>query len=416
MSLSRRRQLKAKRRSTNIGGRSNGSTSWRPETIMAFDLSKTFSTFSKLQKQFAGLRQVTVSRSSSARSLYAVSGALFLAGAGIAYISSPKASVTTEDAYLKADNTTVAPRIRGLVAEILVHDNQSVRAGDPLVQIEPEEFDARVAAATADLLSAQAGVDAVKAALAGLDAEEQLAAANVRAAESSIQSADAQNSKASGDRKRYDRLVITGTASQRDADQYRAAAATAQSEADRTRAALDVSKSQVSVTQARRPLLRAQLAQAEAAAAKAKAALDLARQDRAHTLIRAPIDGVVGNRQAQAGDYVQPGTRLLTLVPVHAVYALAFFKETQTGRMTPGQEAIVEVDAFSELKLKGKVESLAPGSGSEFALLPFEPGTGNFTKIVQRIPVRIILEPGQPDLSNLRPGLSATVTVALKQK
>ena len=363
-----------------------------------------------------GLQQVEDRSSSSARSLYAVSGAIALVVAGSAYISSPTSSVTTEDAYLKADNTTVAPRVRGLVTKILVRDNQSVRAGAPLVRIDSEEFDARVASAAADFLSAGAGVDAAKAALASLDAEEKLVAANVRAAASAIQSADAQNKKASADQNRYDRLVTTGTASQRDADQYRAAAVTAHAEADRTRAALDVSESQAFVTRARRPLLKAQLAQAEAAAARAKAALDLARQDQRHTLITAPIDGVVGNRQAQVGDYVQPGTRLLTLVPVHALYALAFFKETQTDRMTPGQETIVEVDAFPVLKLKGEVESLAPGSGSEFALLPFEPGTGNFTKIVQRVPVRIALRPGQPGLSKLRPGLSAAVTVALKEK
>lgn len=403
---------------------------------MSFALSKTIWPFSnsRLWKSNSSKRRKSLSRSverfdsaaglqrfedrppSSARSLYAVSGAIALVIAGSAYIILPKSSVTTEDAYLKADNTTVAPRIRGLVTKIYVRDNQSVRAGAPLMRIDSEEFDARVASAEANLLSARAGVDAAKAGLVSLDAEEQLVAANVRAAESTIQSADAQNKKASADQKRYDRLVTSGTASQRDADQYRAAAITAQAEAERSRAALDVSESQASVTRARRPLLVAQLAQAEAAVVSAKAALDLARQDQAHTLITAPIDGVVANRQAQAGDYVQPGTRLLTLVPIHALYALAFFKETQTDRMTPGQETIVEVDAFPELKLKGEVESLAPGSGSEFALLPFEPGTGNFTKIVQRVPVRIKLKPGQPGLSKLRLGLSATVTVALKEK
>ena len=234
-----------------------------------------------------GLQQVE-DRSSSARSLCAVSGAIALVVAGSAYISSPTSSVTTEDAYLKADNTTVAPRVRGLVTEIFVHDNQSVRAGAPLVRIDSEEFDARVASAAADFLSAGAGIDAAKAALASLDAEEKLVAANVRAAASAIQSADAQNKKASADQNRYDRLVTTGTASQRDADQHRAAAVTAQAEADRARAALDVSESQAFVTRARRPLLKAQLVQAEAAVARAKAALDLARQDQRHTLIAAP--------------------------------------------------------------------------------------------------------------------------------
>jgi len=215
--------------------------------------------------------------SSSRNSLCAAGAALVLAMAGTTYIAIPKSSVTTDDAYLKADNTTVASRVRGLAAKVLVHDNQAVKAGDPLVRIESEEFDARVASAAADLRGAEAGVEAVKAALISLDAEEQLALANIRAAESSIRSADAQSRKASADQQRYDKLILTGTASQRDADLYRTAAVTAQSESDRARATLDVNRSHASVTRARRPLLIAQLAQSEAAVARAKAALDLAR-------------------------------------------------------------------------------------------------------------------------------------------
>jgi membrane fusion protein (multidrug efflux system) len=142
-------------------------------------------------------------------------------------------------------------------------------------------------------------------------------------------------------------------------------------------------------------------------------AVDLARQDQRHTLILAPIDGIVGNRQVQQGDYVQPGSRLLTLVPAHALYVTANFKETQTGRMRPGQHATVRVDATSSAPLAGVVESLAPGSGSQFALLPFEPGTGNFTKIVQRVPVRIRFDVPPTELEALRPGLSVTAKVAL---
>jgi membrane fusion protein, multidrug efflux system len=142
-------------------------------------------------------------------------------------------------------------------------------------------------------------------------------------------------------------------------------------------------------------------------------ALDLARQDQGHSLVRAAIDGVVADRKVEPGDYVQPGTRLLTIVPLGAVYVTANFKETQTARMTVGQPAAIKVDALPGVELKGRVESFAPGSGSQFSLLPFEPGTGNFTKIVQRVPVRIRLDPGQPGLERLRPGLSTTVKVKL---
>ena len=160
--------------------------------------------------------------------------------------------------------------------------------------------------------------------------------------------------------------------------------------------------------------MEATLAKAQANVARAGAALDLALQDQRHALIVAPIDGVVGNRQAQPGDYVQPGTRLLTLVPLKAVYVTANFKETQTVRMQPGQRATISVDALTGDDLSGTVESFAPGSGSTFSLLPFEPGTGNFTKIVQRVPVRIRFDPNQPGVARLRPGLSVTARVALK--
>jgi membrane fusion protein (multidrug efflux system) len=140
----------------------------------------------------------------------------------------------------------------------------------------------------------------------------------------------------------------------------------------------------------------------------------LAQQNLAHTVIRAPVDGVVGDRQAQIGEYVQPGTQLLTVVPLATLYVEANFKETQTARMLPGQRARITIDALSGETLDGEVESFAPGSGSEFSLLPFEPATGNFTRIVQRVPVRIRLLPNQPDIARLRPGLSADVTVTLK--
>jgi membrane fusion protein (multidrug efflux system) len=159
--------------------------------------------------------------------------------------------------------------------------------------------------------------------------------------------------------------------------------------------------------------LAAGQAQAQAGLARARATLDLARQDQAHAVIRAPMAGVVGDRQVEVGDYVQPGTRLLTLVPVHALYVTANFKETQVSRMLVGQKAVVRVDALPGRSLTGRVESFAPGSGSQFSLLPFEPGTGNFTKIVQRVPVRIALDRGQNGLAHLRPGLSSTVTVKL---
>ena len=203
----------------------------------------------------------------SRKTLLAVGSAVVLAAAGAAYIAMPKASVSTDAAYVEADSSVVAPRVKGLVAEVLVRHNQAVHRGDPLVRIDPEEFDARVASAAADLQNAQAQVLAAQAALAALAPEEQLAASNVRAASAVIRSADAQNDRAQGDRQRYDRLVADGAVSRRDADTYKAAAISAESDAAKTRAQLDVSRNQVAVTAARRATLAAGLAQASAAAA-----------------------------------------------------------------------------------------------------------------------------------------------------
>ncbi|WP_426688018.1 HlyD family secretion protein [Rhodanobacter ginsengiterrae] len=339
--------------------------------------------------------------------------AAVIAIGGALWIAAPKRSVSTDNAYLQADSSIVAPKVRGLVAAVLVRHDQQVRRGDPLVRIDAEEFDARVASAAAALQNARASVAAAQAALITLDAQERLAGASMRAAQTSIRSSDAQQKQAEADRRRYDALIASGAVSRSAAEQFRTAAITAQANAEHSRAQFAVSRDAASVTHASRLTLQANLAQAEAGVATAEAALDLARQDQTNTLVRAPIDGVVGDRQVEPGDYVQPGTRLLTVVPLDALYVIANFKETQTARMVVGQHASVAVDALPGYALKGRVESFAPGSGSQFSLLPFEPGTGNFTKIVQRVPVRIRLDAGQPALARLRPGLSSTVTVQL---
>ena len=338
--------------------------------------------------------------------------ALAVAIAGILWLTAPRSSESTDNAYLHADSSAVAPKVGGLVTAVLVKENQVVHAGDPLVRIDTQDYDAKVQAAEAALADAQAGVATARASLAALDADEKLASAQVRAASTVIASSDAELARANADRARYDALLQQGFATRRDTEQVRATAVSAASAADRSRAELGVTSEQFGVTRAKRPVLEAQLQSAQAAALKAKAALDLAKQDRGHTLIVAPIDGVVGNRQVQVGDFVQPGSRVFTVVPIRALYVVANFKETQTRGMHEGQKAKVYVDALGET-LTGTVESFAPGSGSEFTLLPFEPGSGNFTKIVQRVGVRIRLDPDQAALAALRPGLSVTAKVML---
>ncbi len=340
--------------------------------------------------------------------------AIAIAAVGIIWLTLPPSSETTDNAYLKADSSEIAPTVGGLIAAVLVKDNQPVRAGDPIVRIDPQEFDARVAAARAVVADADAGVATAQASIAALAADERLADARVRAAQSSIQAADAEYVRAAADRARFDALMAQGFATRRDAERIGSTAVSAASARDRTQAERDVTSEQVAVTQARLPVLRAALAQARATAARARAALDLALQDQRHSIVTAPVAGIVGNRQVQVGDFVQPGTRLVTLVPATPPYVVANFKETQVRRMAIGQKARISVDALGSEPLTGRVDSLAPASGSEFTLLPFEPGSGNFTKIVQRVGVRIALDPGQAALARLRPGLSVTATVSLR--
>ena len=334
------------------------------------------------------------------RAFIVAGAAILLALAGVWWIALPPSSVTTDDAYLKADSTIVAPKVHGLVAAILVHDNQTVKAGQPLVRIDTDEYVQAVSAAEADVASAQA-------ALGAQQAQEALAAANARASAAAIRSADAQSIRANADRRRFDALVVTGDVPRRQAEEMRATAAGAAADADKSRAAFAASQSQVAVVAQSR-------AQLQAALARTRAALMLAQQNLSHTIVRAPVDGVVGDRQVQIGEYVQPGTQLLTVVPMNTLYVVANFKETQTARMLPGQRARITVDALPGETLEGEVESFAPGSGSEFSLLPFEPATGNFTRIVQRVGTRIRLLPNQPDVARLRPGLSAEVRVDLR--
>ena len=358
-------------------------------------------------------RGPSAARRISFRTLSASAIALLAAGAGIFWIVSPASSQTTDDAYVEADSTNVAPKVRGLVEQIIVRDNQSVRAGDPLLRIDPEEFDAKVGAAKANLADAIAAVAAARAAVESQGAEEQLAVAQIGEAGTAIRSADAEAQRAAADRTRTDALAVQGFASRQTVDSFRSQAIGAEQAAARARATLAVSQRQASLTQSKRAGLLADVQKAEAQRFAAQAALDLALQDQGHALIRAPVDGVVANRQVRVGDYVQPGSRLLTLVPVQAAYVTANFKETQVRDMRVGQRVRIKIDALGR-PLDGMVESFAPGSASTFSLLPFEPGTGNFTKIVQRVPVRIRLQPNQSGLSQLRAGLSANVTVQVR--
>ncbi len=354
---------------------------------------------------------VPLRRRPGRRTLIILAAAVAVILAGWWYIGTAGASVSTDNAYVHADASIVAPKVRGLVAAVLVKDNSRVTRGTPLIRLDDEEYRARLAAAEADAGVARAGVVAAQAALVRLGAEGRLAVANEATAATAIRAADAEVARTAADSTRQRTLLDQGFSTRRSVEAADAAAASAAAEAERARAALGGRAREGDVTSARRAELLGSLAQARATALKADAAVALARQDLGHTLIVAPVDGVTGDRQVDVGNYVQPGTRLMRVVPTAAPYVVANFKETQTARMVVGQRATVTVDALPGQSFTGRVESFAPGSGSDFALIPFEPGTGNFTKIVQRVPVRIYLDAGQSGIERLRSGLSAGVEV-----
>ncbi|MBV8578302.1 MAG: HlyD family secretion protein [Acetobacteraceae bacterium] len=305
----------------------------------------------------------------------------------------------TDDAYTQADAVTIAPRVSGTINDLVVTDNQLVRAGQVLARIDDRDYRAAVAQAEADIAAAQADIG-------NLDAQITLQQASIAQATADIASAQAALDFARADYARYMDLMRTGNgtvqrAQQADTDIRSKTAALA-----RSRAALEAAQQQVHVLQAQRTRTAAALARAEATAQQAKLNLS-------YTTIAAPVDGAVGDRSVRLGQYVQPGTKLLDVVPVgRAIYVVANFKETQLDRMWRGEHADISVDMLPGITLHGQVDSLAPGSGAQFALLPPENATGNFTKIVQRVPVKIVLDGAdQATLAKLRPGLSVIASV-----
>lgn len=359
------------------------------------------------------LPQESARRRPNPRALMVAGAAIALAVSGVVWMRLAPTSVATDNAYLKADSTLVSTRVRGLVAEVLVADNAQVRPGQPLLRLDSPDYVARLAAAQGELAKAEAQVAAARAALARGYAEGDLARSVVRQVATDITVAQAQSVRARADLSRYDTLVSDGAVARREAEKVRADAIGAEAALERSHAALAVSRAQAVATERRQGELAAAVAAADAELVRARSALDLARRDEADTLVRAPVAGVVGDRKVNPGDYIQPGARLLTIVPSRGLYVTANFKETQTPRLLVGQPATVKVDALPGVTLRARVQSVSPASGAEFALLPFEPGTGNFTKIVQRVPVRLTFEAGQPEVARLRPGLSVRVKVSL---
>ena len=304
---------------------------------------------------------------------------------------------STDDAYVQSDISLISPKIEGYIKEVQAQDNQPVAAGDVLFVIEDRDFAAKVAQAEAAVATEEAAVDT-------FDSRLDLQRAMIEQAKAEVAAAEAEKARTERDHQRYKELAASNYASRQQFEK-------AQADDEKAAAALVQKRAAVEAALGTLRVLRAQRDEEKAKREQARAALKLARIDLERTVIRAPIAGIAGNRAGQVGQYVKPGTQLLSVVPLPRVYVTANFKETQLTRMRVGQTAEISVDAYPDRALKGQVESFAPASGAQFSLLPPDNATGNFTKIVQRVPVRIAVPADALLAGLLRPGLSVTVTV-----
>ena len=328
----------------------------------------------------------------------AVPVAMALAFAGISYYwRSGRFLVSTNDAYVQADSTIVASRVSGYISAVPIDDDQPVRAGQVLARIDDRDF-------LATLDRTRAEVQAAQAETAGFQAQLAEQGTLVDKARASVEASRAALDLANLNRERYQRMAKIGFGSQQQSQEADAQARERNADVARDQAAL-------SATQRELQVLAAKLAQAQALLDRSQAIERHAGLDLGYTTIVAPIDSVVAARSVRLGQYVQAGTQLTALVPLQAVYVVANFKETQLTRMRAGEPVRLSVDTFPGNAVRGCVEALAPASGLEFSLLPPDNATGNFTKIVQRIPVKIRLDANQPLIGRLRPGMSVEAVI-----
>ena len=303
----------------------------------------------------------------------------------------------TDDAYVGGDVTVIAPKVAGFIAQLDVTDNQQVHAGDLLLKLDDRDY-------RATLAKADAAVAVQQATLQNLDATRHLQEAMVAQAQAEIAASDAEVVRTHDDQVRYKQLLTTDSASAQSAEA---------ADTDYKRALADGEKYKAALAAAQRQLdvIATQKLQVQAAVNEAIAQRDLAQLDVGYTELRAPIDGTVGNRSAQAGAYATIGSQLISLVPASGLWVDANYKESQLAKMHPGSPATIEVDSIPGKVFHGHVVSIAPATGAQFSVLPPENATGNFTKIVQRVAVRIVLDHEADALGQLRPGLSVTAKV-----
>jgi len=303
---------------------------------------------------------------------------------------------TTDNAYVRGQITVLAPQVNGYVTEVDVKDFQHVKQGQVLLRIDDRIYAQRVA-------QAQAVLDAALAALANSDQSQAQNRAQIEVAQATLGADQAELQRSAAELKRYETLAAQQLVATNDRDRFRTAQASARAGVSQGQAQIRIARETLTSTQVARKSLQAQVE-------NARAALELARIDLANTVIHAPRDGQLSEASVRTGQYVSAGSQLLFLVP-DTVWVVANFKEGQTWNMRIGQPATFAVDAFRGQVLRGHVEEIAPATGSEFSVLRPDNASGNFTKVVQRLPVRIRIDPDQPLAARLRPGMSVVAKV-----
>lgn len=335
---------------------------------------------------------------------------IIVLAAGIYWWTIGRWNINTDDAYVRADIVTLAPRVAGYLTTVNVEDNQRVKAGQVLAQIDSRDYQARVDQAIASVQAAAAEVSVQQARVFSVQARQFQQNSRIDDAQAALRAVAAEAEQAALEYRRQQRLTQQKVGSQQQLELAKAATTKTAANLAQARAQLLIAKQANGILTSDRQAIVAELVKADAQKSQAQAVLMLARINLEHTQIKSPIAGTAGERSLRVGQYVDVGSPLLAVVP-NGVYVIANFKETQMDNLRIGQPAEITVDAYDGQRLKGAVESFAPASGAQFALLPPDNATGNFTKIVQRMPVRIRLDPAQPGLAEIRPGMSVVVTV-----
>lgn len=332
--------------------------------------------------------------------LLPIIGLALMAGAawyGYDYWTTGRFMVSTDDAYIHGDIAVISPKVSGYVAKVDIVANQQVKAGDPLVTLDDGDYRNALEQAEAQLATQQLSLNRIDAQISGGEAALAQAVAQKGALDAALQGAEINN-------KRATELQSKDVGTAASADNARIAL-------EQAKANLAAGQANVVAAQANIELLKAQRKEAEGSIRTLELARDKAARDLSFTVLRAPYDGVIGNLSVQTGDLVSAGKRLASLVPMNQLYVDANFKETQLARIVPGSKVTVHVDAFDDDAIEGTVQSISPASGSVFSMLPPENATGNFTKVIQRVPVRVVLSKEDIDKHHLRAGLSVVVDV-----